>query len=99
MQRNFFAWSQRDAAEEKAEKRLKNRNVRKSSCVRKIPYTVADFEMQETTYKGRRETSRRQGYPQLSVSKETGTPVPQLQGTDSSSHLSEPGSGFFLQLS
>lgn len=36
---------------------------------------------------------------QLSVSKERGTPVPQLQGTDSANQLNEPRCGFFLQLS
>ena len=46
-----------------------------------------------------KERSRRQGCPQFSVSKGTGTPVPQLQGTDSANHLNEPRSGFFPQLS
>lgn len=32
MHRNFFTWSQRDTAEEKAEKRLKKRKI---LCVRK----------------------------------------------------------------
>ena len=38
----------------------------------KDTYSVADWvtEMQEITYKGQREISRRQGCPQLSVSKE-----------------------------